>query len=101
MAGKSICVLANEWVASTGADSVPYFRVFNPMTQSSKFDKEGAYIRKYVSELKSVPASQIHDPSVKMPATAFKQSNYPKPMVDHTEARKAIIDAFKALKTAE
>ncbi len=80
-----------QWAASTGTDAQPYFRVFNPMLQSEKFDPDGAYIRKYVPELSEVRASAIHAP--------WKQGfklNYPAPIVDHASAREAALTMFKS-----
>ncbi len=52
-----------QWSASTGADAVPYFRIFNPYTQASKFDPEAKYIKTYCPELKDLPAKYCHDPT--------------------------------------
>ena len=52
-----------QWVAGTGADAAPYFRIFNPVTQSKKFDPDAEYIRKYVPELKNIPNKYIHLPN--------------------------------------
>ncbi len=68
-----------QWVAGTGTDAAPYFRVFNPTTQGKKFDPDGTYVRRWVPELAEVPASQIHEPR--------HVSGYPQPIVDHREER--------------
>jgi len=81
-----------QWIAGTGADASPYFRIFNPITQSHKFDADGKYIRKWVPELSKVPSKFIHEPW-KLDAAALQSygvvlgETYPKPMVDHQKAR--------------
>jgi deoxyribodipyrimidine photo-lyase len=83
-----------QWSASTGTDSAPYFRVFNPATQSSRFDPEGAFIRTWVPELRSLDARQIHQPPA---GDLFSAIDYPRPIVDLKETRKRAIDVFKTL----
>jgi deoxyribodipyrimidine photo-lyase len=83
-----------QWSASTGADAAPYFRVFNPISQSEKFDPEGTFIRQWVPELKQVDTREVHDPS---PLTR-KACGYPLMMVDLKVTRQRAIDAFKKLK---
>ncbi|MBZ0332130.1 deoxyribodipyrimidine photo-lyase [Halomonas sp. ANAO-440] len=83
-----------QWAASTGTDAAPYFRVFNPTTQSSRFDSEGAFIAKFVPELAALPPKGRLAPS----AEQRQQTHYPPPVVDHKVARLRAIDAFKALK---
>ncbi len=82
-----------QWSASTGTDSVPYFRIFNPQSQSRKFDPDGTFIRKYVPELADLDASRIHNP----PPDLREKFAYPPPIVDHGEARRRAIAAFKKL----
>jgi deoxyribodipyrimidine photo-lyase len=72
-----------QWSASTGCDAQPYFRIFNPVSQSERFDSEGLYIKKYVPELSTLSADEIHCPS---PA-ARKKVGYPQPIVDHGKQR--------------
>lgn len=79
-----------QWAASTGCDPQPYFRVFNPLLQSQKFDAQGDYIRKYVPELASLPSSEIHDP----PAD-FRAKKYLRPLVNHAARRLEAIEMFK------
>ena len=92
-----------QWSAGTGTDAAPYFRIFNPTTQSQKFDPNGAYIRKWVPELTAVPDKYIHEPS-KMPHNLQKQigveidKTYPAPIVDHKWARQRTLAAFKRAK---
>ncbi len=80
-----------QWSASTGTDAQPYFRVFNPVLQSKKFDAGGDYIRAYVPELANLSDKDIHAPweSKNPPA------NYPKPMIDHAAARARVLETFK------
>ncbi|KAJ3125953.1 hypothetical protein HK098_008033 [Nowakowskiella sp. JEL0407] len=84
-----------QWAASTGTDSQPYFRIFNPLLQSEKFDPEGKYIKQYIPELRNVKASAIHEPYNKLPPKEFKSLGYPKPIVDHKVASKKAIEEFK------
>lgn len=82
-----------QWCASTGTDAAPYFRVFNPLTQSERFDKEAKFIKKYCPELQSVAPKIIHNPT---PA-ALSNIDYPKPLVDLKVTRQYAIEQFKAL----
>jgi deoxyribodipyrimidine photo-lyase len=76
-----------QWVAGCGADAAPYFRIFNPMTQSEKFDASGDYIRRWVPELRGLSVSEIHKP--------WKYtSGYAKPIVEHEAARAAALHAY-------
>lgn len=83
-----------QWSASTGTDAQPYFRVFNPVSQSEKFDWDGEYIRRFVPELADVDSGSIHDPA-KLPRLALGDA-YPEPIVDHKATRKTAIERFKA-----
>lgn len=92
-----------QWIAGCGADAAPYFRIFNPVTQSKKFDKEGVYIRRWVPELAKLPDEWVHCPW-EAPTAILKKAgiiigkNYPKPLVDHSDARKKALflyDRFK------
>ena len=84
-----------QWAASTGADSVPYFRVFNPYTQSQKFDKEGLFIKTVLKELKDVDNRLLHKEN-----GVFKDLfvDYVQPMVSIKESRQKAIDTFKRAK---
>ncbi|WP_288421944.1 deoxyribodipyrimidine photo-lyase [uncultured Acinetobacter sp.] len=83
-----------QWCASTGTDAVPYFRIFNPISQSQKFDPNGDYIRTWVKELAHLDNKSIHDP---YSANKSLQLNYPKPIVDLKETRLKAIETFKRI----
>lgn len=83
-----------QWCASTGMDAVPYFRIFNPVSQSLKFDPNGDYIRKWVPELTHLDAKSIHEPYAKNPDLEL---DYPKPIVDLKASRVRAIEAFKQI----
>lgn len=84
-----------QWAASTGTDAVPYFRIFNPVTQSQRFDPDGEFIRRYVPELLSVTTKDIHLPSPQIRETLAP--DYPEPIVDLKSARGRALNAFKTL----
>ena len=84
-----------QWSASTGTDAAPYFRVFNPVTQSERFDPQGHFIRKWVPELAKLDTKRIHDPGSK---GGVIPKGYPRPIVDLKESRKEAIAKFQALK---
>ena len=83
-----------QWCASTGTDAVPYFRIFNPVSQSQKFDPQDEYLRKWLPELAHLDAKEIHDPYTKNPQ---RDLDYPRPIVDLKQSRLQAIAAFKAL----
>ncbi|KDN53397.1 hypothetical protein K437DRAFT_218841 [Tilletiaria anomala UBC 951] len=85
-----------QWSASTGTDPQPYFRIFNPLSQSEKSDPDGSYIRHWVPELKNVKGNAIHAPYDRMSKAEFDKLGYPKPIVEHTEARQRALRRFKA-----
>jgi deoxyribodipyrimidine photo-lyase len=86
-----------QWVAGCGADASPYYRIFNPVLQGEKFDPEGAYVKKWVPELRGVDAVFIHHPwDMTVPPKA-----YPKRIVDHGVARDKALEAFKKIKKVE
>ena len=84
-----------QWSSSTGTDAAPYFRIFNPITQSTNFDKEGLFIKKYIPELKDLDKSVIHNP----PKEHRKYCKYPEPILDLKESRLRAIAAFKESKS--
>lgn len=81
--------------ASVGVDPQPYFRIFNPLLQSEKFDPDGEYIRKWVPELKGVEGKAIHDPYGRGAGNKAKKNGYPKPMVEHKGCRERALAAYK------
>jgi deoxyribodipyrimidine photo-lyase len=89
-----------QWVAGTGADAAPYFRIFNPVSQSKKFDPEGGYIRRWVPELAGLSKEHIHAPWEAGPlelaaAGVTLDETYPSPIVDHGMARHRTLDAYR------
>jgi deoxyribodipyrimidine photo-lyase len=82
--------------ASTGVDPQPYFRIFNPLLQSEKFDLDGEYIRKWVPELKDVRGKAIHDPYGRGSEALAKKNGYPKQIVDHKFVRDRALSRYKA-----
>lgn len=84
-----------QWSASTGTDAVPYFRIFNPISQSQKFDPDGQFIRQWVPELSGLNKRDIHDPSAL--GGLFAPSGYPRPIVDLSRSRERALAAFKNL----
>ena len=95
-----------QWVAGCGADAAPFFRIFNPVTQSEKFDPDGAFIRRHVPELAAMPAPAVHAPWRASPielasAGVRLGTNYPLPIVDHDEARRRTLARYAVVRVAE
>lgn len=91
-----------QWVAGSGADAAPYFRIFNPVTQGQKFDADGRYVRRWVPELGRVPDKWLHapwtaPPGVLQAAGVRLGRDYPVPLVEHAAARERALDALKAI----
>ena len=91
-----------QWVAGSGADAAPYFRIFNPTVQGEKFDPDGDYVRKYIPELAKLPSKWIHKPWTASPQTLGEagvvlDKDYPQPIVDHQRARKRALEALASL----
>ncbi len=91
-----------QWVAGCGADAAPYFRIFNPVSQSETFDPAGEYIRRWVPELASLPSEWIHRPWLAPPDVLKKSGvdiggTYPAPIVDHGMARARALRAFRKM----
>lgn len=94
-----------QWAASTGCDAQPYFRIFNPLTQSEKFDSEGRFIRRYVPELAALPDKYIHAPwlmgrSEQETLGVVIGRDYPGPIVDHAQARAETLARYAVVKKA-
>ena len=92
-----------QWVAGSGADAAPYFRIFNPMTQGTKFDADGQYVRKWVPELADLPDRHLNTPWEASPAMLKMAGitlgdTYPKPIIDHKAARERALAAYKGIK---
>jgi deoxyribodipyrimidine photo-lyase len=92
-----------QWVAGSGADASPFFRIFNPLLQGEKFDPGGDYVRKYLPELEKLDDKYIHRPfsapeDVLQKAGVILGETYPKPLVDHFEARDRALAAYKDLR---
>jgi deoxyribodipyrimidine photo-lyase len=84
-----------QWVAGCGNDPAPFYRIFNPVTQSQKFDPDGAYIRRYVPELVDVAREHIHEPWL---APGGPPSGYPAPIVDHKAERLEALDRYNQVR---
>jgi deoxyribodipyrimidine photo-lyase len=92
-----------QWVAGSGADAAPYFRIFNPITQSRKFDPDGAYIRRFVPELRRLDAKTIHAPWEASPlelaaAGVVLGKDYPQPILEHDAARQRALSAYERVR---
>ena len=92
-----------QWVAGSGADAAPYFRVFNPILQGAKFDPDGAYVKRFIPEIARLPAAHIHAPweaprDVLAAAGVVLGKTYPSPIVDHPAGRARALAAYSALK---
>ena len=94
-----------QWAAGTGTDAQPYFRIFNPVTQSEKFDAEGRFIRRYLPQLSKLPDALIHAPWLARPvdlaaAGVMLGRDYPEPVVDHSAALKRTLERYAVVKAA-
>ena len=92
-----------QWVAGCGADAAPYFRIFNPITQGEKFDPKGDYIRKYVPEIAKLPNKYLNKPwelsEKELEACEVKLGKtYPKPIVEHSNARERALKSYEKIK---
>lgn len=95
-----------QWVAGSGADAAPYFRIFNPILQGEKFDPDGVYIRTHVPELARLERKWLHKPwdapAAVLDAAGIRLGEtYPHPIVDHRSARQAALDAYQTMKSAD
>ena len=94
-----------QWVAGSGADASPYYRIFNPIIQGKKFDEQGEYVKTYVPELKDLDAKYIHAPwetpeDVLNSISLELGKDYPEPIVDHSFARNRALEAYGQMKQA-
>ncbi|KQP20636.1 deoxyribodipyrimidine photo-lyase [Pseudorhodoferax sp. Leaf267] len=92
-----------QWAASTGCDAQPYFRIFNPVSQSERFDADGKFIRRYLPQLASLPDKLIHAPwrasEIELEAAGVKLGHdYPRPLVDHADARERTLARYAVVK---
>jgi deoxyribodipyrimidine photo-lyase len=92
-----------QWAASSGCDAQPYFRIFNPVLQSKRFDPEGRFIRSWLPELTNVPLEHVHTPwtmptEVQRSSGCFIGKDYPAPLVDHEQARRRTLKIYGRLK---
>lgn len=92
-----------QWVSSSGCDAQPYFRIFNPVSQSEKFDAQGKFIRRYLPQLAALDARSIHAPWLAKPVDLAASGivlgrNYPLPMVDHAQARAETLARYAVVK---
>ena len=83
-----------QWVAGSGADAAPYFRIFNPVLQSQKFDKQGEYIRQWVPELSQLENKHIHQPTTEL----AQQCGYPEAMVDLKATRERALERYSRIR---
>jgi len=95
-----------QWIAGCGADAAPYFRIFNPVTQSRKCDPDGSYVRRWVPELAALPDTYLHAPwtaprEALLAAEVRLDETYPTPIVGHDAARKRALAAFETVKAAK
>lgn len=84
-----------QWVAGTGTDASPYYRVFNPVTQGKKFDPDGTYVKRWVPELRDVDPAYVHEPWT---APGGVPEGYPEPIVDHAHERQVALDRYQRVK---
>jgi deoxyribodipyrimidine photo-lyase len=94
-----------QWIAGSGADASPYFRIFNPQKQGETFDPDGDYVRKWIPEIKRLPNKLIHAPQLAPPEILRAcgitlGQTYPRPIVDHAEARNLALAALAKMKTS-
>jgi deoxyribodipyrimidine photo-lyase len=83
-----------QWVAGSGADAAPYYRIFNPITQSKKFDTNAEYIRRWIPELSELDNKHIHEPT----AEQARQCNYPEAMIDLKATRERALERYSRIK---
>ena len=92
-----------QWASSSGCDAQPYFRIFNPVAQSEKFDADGKFIRRYLPQLAGLPTKALHAPWIARPidlaaAGVRLGETYPEPIVAHDEARLKTLERYAVVK---
>jgi deoxyribodipyrimidine photo-lyase len=92
-----------QWASSSGCDAQPYFRIFNPVSQSEKFDAQGKFIRRYLPQLAGLPDAAIHapwkaSPMERLAAGVTLGKDYPEPIVMHDEAREKTLERYAVVK---
>jgi len=95
-----------QWIAGCGADAAPYFRIFNPITQSEKFAGNGNYVRRWIPELKDLADAHLHAPwkasaSTLDGAGVILGKSYPNPVVNHMIARETALDAYQRMRSTK
>jgi deoxyribodipyrimidine photo-lyase len=85
-----------QWVAGTGTDASPYYRVFNPTRQGEQFDPDGEYVRRWVPELRDVPTPYVHEPRL---APGGVPAGYPAPIVDHAHERQDALARYQEVRS--
>ncbi len=95
-----------QWVAGTGTDAAPYFRIFNPTSQAKKYDPDGSFVRRWLPELSRVPTKYVHEPWL-MPGDVQRESgcligqDFPEPIIDHAYARKRTLSIYRQARESE
>jgi deoxyribodipyrimidine photo-lyase len=84
-----------QWVAGTGTDAAPFYRIFNPVTQGKKFDPDGSYVQRWVPELRDLPARYVHEPWT---APGGIPAGYPEPVVDHAHERRVALERYERVR---
>ncbi|WP_235488286.1 FAD-binding domain-containing protein, partial [Frankia sp. AvcI1] len=82
-----------QWTAGTGTDAAPYFRVFNPVSQGHRYDPDGTYVRRWIPQLRDVPAAKVHEPWT---LPGGPPAGYPAPVVDHATERRESLARYEA-----
>ncbi len=95
-----------QWVAGSGADAAPYFRIFNPVEQGKNFDPDGEYVRRWCPELSDLPNEHLHAPFAAPPivlqaAGITLGENYPEPIVEHSAARAAALAGYQTVRNSK
>ena len=84
-----------QWVSGSGADSQPYFRIFNPSLQSEKFDPKCEYIKKWLPNLSKIPNKELHHWDNHYSSYSLKEINYVKPIINYKESKEKVLEMYK------